>query len=105
MTDHSSRESDLMSWLLAIDDRDERAWHILDFGLVHDPAYADTVAVAAAGPGVNSRRLSAMIGAPDEDVERADISVSVAPPSVAAPGLAPIGQERSRVNPFHRSES
>lgn len=35
--------------LVAIEDRNELAWHIRDFGLMHDPGVADLVERAAVG--------------------------------------------------------
>jgi hypothetical protein len=32
-----------------IDDRNEQAWHIIDFGLMHDPDLADLVEVPPRG--------------------------------------------------------
>ncbi|MGY4155593.1 hypothetical protein ACVINW_001435 [Bradyrhizobium sp. USDA 4461] len=106
MPDHSSCDLDLRSWLLTIDDRDERAWHIIDFGLMHDPAYADVVASAATGPGMHSRRLSAMIVPADELLHEQNPWRSVLPSLPAEPyrsrSISP--QVQMKTNPFYRSE-
>ena len=56
------------TWLAGIGNRNEMAWHILDFGLMHDPDYTDLVALAASGSGNHSQLLSASVGPPDEPV-------------------------------------
>lgn len=93
--------------LRAIGDRNEIAWHIIDFGLMHDPDYADIVAMAAAGPGEHSKRLSAMVASPDEQVDELNPSMPVAPPLPAtAYRFRPMSeQEQMKANPFYRGRS
>jgi hypothetical protein len=96
-----------MHSLLAIGDRNEMAWHIIDFGLMHDPDYSEVVVMAAAGPGYHSQRLNAMMMSPDEPVAQPSSSKSV-PPPMAAERYRPrpmSAQEQKRANPFYRGVS
>jgi hypothetical protein len=101
-------QAELLLSITKIGNRDEMAWHILDFGLMHDPAYADAVAIAASGDGEHSKLLRAMIGHPDEpDIESTLPFDQVDPPMPAEPyRSSPLSRrEQMGVNPFFRFEA
>ena len=88
--------------LLKIDDRDELAWNIIDFGLMNDPELADLVDRAAGGSGEHSILLRAMLPHPDEPIVE---TVALPQPSepYRFPSMGPREKMRmSRVNPFMR---
>jgi len=68
MTNNSADLTEPQRSLSKVDDRNELAWLIRDFGLMHDPDFADLVERAATGDGEHSRFLSTMIAHPDEPV-------------------------------------
>lgn len=89
--------------LLEVDDRNELAWLIRDFGLVHDPDVADLVERAATGDGEHSRLLRTMIAHPDEPVFLSSLpSQPIDPPMPAAAyRFQPMSRrEQMKANPF-----
>lgn len=98
-------ETELRLSLSSIDDSNELAWHILDFGLMHDSEFADLISRAAAGRGEKSRRLAAMLG-PTEEVLTMPTAARVAPPMPAKahrPRPMP-RRDYMRANPFARPQ-
>src|SRR5438105_2909096 len=102
---NSDTETEPRLSLSMIDDRNEQAWNILDFGLMYDPDVADLVGRAASGPGEHSLRLRAMLPWPEE-VLTMPTMVPVAPPMPAkAYRTRPMSRrEYMKANPFARSK-
>lgn len=107
MFNASSNDPDLKKSLLAISDRDELAWHVIDFGLMHDPDYAELAAMAAVGPGNHSKQLSAMIASPDEpDIQLSSYKPVPPPLPAEAYRFRPMSvEEQKQANPFYNGAS
>lgn len=86
--------------LLKIDDRDELAWNILDFGSMNDPDLADLVDRAARGSGEHCMLLRAMIPHPDEPI----VEPVALPQPCQLYRISPIGPREQKkalkANPF-----
>ena len=106
MLNNSHDQTEPRRSLAVIDDHDELAWHILDFGLMHEPDLADLVERGARGNGEHSRRLRAMIGHSDEPVTVCSMGPVAAPMPAKAYRSEPIPwREYMKANPFARPKS
>ena len=108
-TTHEVTESDALKLSMAqIDDANELAWQLRDFGLMFDPEFADEVRRGCAGNGEHSRLLRAIVGDPDEpETEPFVTSGPVGPPMPAAAYRGhPISRrELMKANPFIRPKA
>jgi hypothetical protein len=103
MLDYSDGSTEPRRSLLKIEDRNELAWNILDFGLMDDPDLADLVDRAAGGRGEHCMLLRAMISHPDEPII-APVALPPPPQPYRFPPIGPREQMKAlKANPFMMS--